>query len=162
MKLRYIKTINEFFDPGVFGDSPGYGGANGVFRVSYKPFKDLSVSVGPDPNVPRTIPGSEYQVGDIVIGQPIDSKKKVGGMVVKVDKAADGKSYRYFVMVQSIGSDEKKVMELNPVTVVFADMGDHGHKEILNKYSVAKLPGGTYNSNTVYNDVELGIERIAP
>jgi hypothetical protein len=160
--MKHIKSITEFFDPGVFGDSPGYGGANGVFRVSYKPFKDLSVSVGPDPNVPRIIQGAQYQVGDLVIGQPIDSKEKVAGMVVKTYQAADGKSYRYNIMIQSIGDHDHKVVELNPETIQFIDHGDKGHKEVLSKYSVANLQADVYNSPTVYNDPELGIERISP
>jgi hypothetical protein len=56
--LKHLKSINEFFDVGVFGDTYGYGGANGIFKIQYKPYKDLSVSVGPDPNVKRNIKGS--------------------------------------------------------------------------------------------------------
>jgi hypothetical protein len=160
--MKHIKSITEFFDPGVFGDSPGYGGANGVFRVSYKPFSDLSVTVGPDPNVPRIIQGAQFQVGDLVIGLPIDSKEKVAGMIVKSYLSSDSKSYRYDVMIQSLGDNDHKVVELNPETIQFIDDGDKGHKEILNKYSIANLPGQLYNSPTVYNDPELGIERISP
>jgi hypothetical protein len=54
------------------------------------------------------------------------------------------------------------VVELNPETIQFIDNGDSGHKEVLSKYSVANLQGDVYNSNTVYNDPELGIERISP
>jgi hypothetical protein len=160
--MKHIKHLDEFFDPGVFGDSPGYGGANGVFRVSYKPFHDLSVSVGPDPNVPRIIQGAQYQVGDLVIGIPVDKKDKVAGMIVKSYLAPDSKTYCYDVMVQSIGHEDHKVVELNPETIQFIDQGDKGHKEILNKYSIANLPGSIYNLPTVFNDPELGIERISP
>jgi hypothetical protein len=137
--LRHIKSINEFFDVGVFGDTYGYGGANGVFKVQYKPYKDLSVTVGPDPNVARTIPGSEFQIGDTVIGLPINSKKKVAGMIVKVDKAPDGKSYRYFAQVCSKGKKKEDVLELVPNTVVFADQGDKGHMEIISKFKFNNL-----------------------
>lgn len=162
--MKHIKSITEFFDPGVFGDSPGYGGANGVFRISYKPFKDLSVSVGPDPNVPRIIQGAQYQVGDLVVGQPIGGKKdeRVAGMIVKSYLAEDGKSYRYDIMIQSVGDHDQKVVELNPETIQFLNDGDKGHKEVLTKYSVANLQADIYNSPTVYNDPELGIERISP
>ena len=80
--MKHIIPINEFFqDVGVFGDTYGYGGANGVFKVTYKPYKDLSVTVGPDPNVPRYRKGSQFQVGDYVSATPINSKKKIIGMV---------------------------------------------------------------------------------
>ena len=82
--MKHIIPINEFFqDVGVFGDTYGYGGANGVFKVTYKPYKDLSVTVGPDPDVPRYRKGSQFQVGDYVSARPINSKKKIIGMVVK-------------------------------------------------------------------------------
>ena len=53
--MKYIKSINEYFDMGAFGDTYGYGGASGVFKINYKPFSDLSVSVGPDPNTEKTV-----------------------------------------------------------------------------------------------------------
>jgi hypothetical protein len=158
--LKYIKSINEFFDVGVFGDTYGYGGANGIFKVNYKPFKDLSVSVGPDPNVPRTIPGSKYQVGDLVLGVPINQKKKVAGMVVKNVLAPDNKSYRYFVQVHSKGKKQQEVLELIPDTVEFVDMGDKGHMQIVSQFKFNNIAGKVYNSPTVYNNPGLGIEAV--
>ena len=38
--MKYVKSINEF-DSNAFGDSYGYGSANGVFKINYKPFDDL-------------------------------------------------------------------------------------------------------------------------
>ncbi len=158
--MKHILSINEFFDVGVFGDTYGYGGANGVFKVQYKPYKDLSVSVGPDPNVPRDIPGSKFQIGDIVIGIPLNSKKKVAGMVVKNPRAADNKSYRYFVQVHSKKKDGEEVLELVPDTVEFVDMGDKGHKQIVSQYKFYNIPGDVYNSKLVYNNPGLGIEAV--
>lgn len=158
--MKYIKSINEFFDVGVFGDTYGYGGANGIFKVNYKPFKDLSVSVGPDPNVPRTIPGSKFQVGDLVVGVPINSKKKVAGMVVKNVLAPDNKSYRYFVQVHSKGKKQQEVLELVPDTVEFVDMGDKGHSQIVSQFKFNNIAGEIYNSPTVYNNPGLGIEAV--
>ncbi len=158
--MRYIKTINEFFDVGVFGDTYGYGGANGIFKVQYKPYKDLSVSVGPDPNVKRNVKGSQFQVGDIVIGQPIDYEKKVAGMIVRSERAPDNKSYKYFVQVHSKGKDKEEVLELIPDTVEFVDNGDKGHKQIISHFKLDTMPSGVYNSPTVYNNTKLGIEAI--
>ena len=158
--MKYIKTLNEFFDVGVFGDTYGYGGANGIFKVNYKPFKDLSVSVGPDPNVPRTIPGSKFQVGDFVVGIPINSKKKVAGMVVKNVLAPDNKSYRYFVQVHTKGKKEQQVLELVPDSVEFVDMGDKGHMQVVSQFKFNKIAGEVYNSPTVYNNPGLGIEAV--
>jgi hypothetical protein len=158
--LRYIKTINEFFDVGVFGDTYGYGGSNGIFKVQYKPYKDLSVSVGPDPNQKRTVTGSQFQVGDIVIGKPINSKEKVAGMIVRSERAPDNKSYRYYVQVHSKKKDSEEVLELVPDTVEFVDNGDKGHKEILSRFKFDTLPSDVYNSPTVYNNARLGIEAI--
>lgn len=158
--MRYIKTINEFFDVGVFGDTYGYGGANGIFKVQYKPYKDLSVSVGPDPNVKRNVRGSQFQVGDIVIGQPVDSEKKVAGMIVRAERAPDNKSYKYFVQVHTKGKDTEEVLELIPDSVEFVDNGDKGHKQIISHFKLDTMPGGVYNSPTVYNNTKLGIEAI--
>jgi len=158
--LRYIKTINEFFDVGVFGDTYGYGGANGIFKVQYKPYKDLSVSVGPDPNVKRNVKGSQFQVGDIVIGQPVDSEKKVAGMIVRAERATDNKYYKYFVQVHPKGKDKEEVLELIPDTVEFVDNGDKGHKQIISHFKLDTMPSGVYNSPTVYNNTKLGIEAI--
>lgn len=158
--MKHILSLHEFFDTGIFGDTYGYGGANGIFKVAYKPYKDLSVSVGPDPKVPRNIPGSKFQVGDIVIGMPIEGKKKVAGMVVKNVLAPDQKSYKYFVQVHTKGKKEQKVMELVPDSVEFVDMGDKGHRQIVSQYKFNDLPGDVYNSKTVYKNPGLGIEAV--
>ena len=158
--MKHILSLHEFFDTGIFGDTYGYGGANGIFKVAYKPYKDLSVSVGPDPKVPRNIPGSKFQVGDIVIGMPIEGKKKVAGMVVKNVLAPDQKSYKDFVQVHTKGKKEQKVMELVPDSVEFVDMGDKGHRQIVSQYKFNDLPGDVYNSKTVYNNPGLGIEAV--
>lgn len=158
--MKYLKSINEFFDVGVFGDTYGYGGANGIFKVTYKPFKDLSVTVGPDPNIPRTIDGSKFQVGDFVLGTPINSKKKVAGMVVKNVLAPDNKSYRYFVQIHTKGKKQQEVLELVPDSVQFVDQGDKGHMEIASQFKFNKIAGEVYNSPTVYTNPGLGIEAV--
>jgi hypothetical protein len=156
--LKHIKSINEFFDVGVFGDTYGYGGANGIFKIQYKPYKDLSVSVGPDPNVKRNIKGSEFQIGDIVIGVPINDKKKVAGMIVRSERSPDNKSYRYFAQVNSKGKKKEEVLELIPDTVEFVDNGNKGHMEVISKFKFDSFPSDVYNSPTVFNNTDLGVE----
>lgn len=149
--MKHIIPLNEFFqDVGVFGDTYGYGGANGVFKVTYKPYKDLSVTVGPDPNVPRHIKGSQFQVGDYVSAKPINSKKKISGMVIKTVLSSDGKNYKYFVQIKTKNKKEEQVVEVVPSTIKFLDGGDRGHKQIAAQYNMSELPGDIYNSKNVY------------
>lgn len=155
--MKYIIPLNEFFqDVGVFGDTYGYGGANGVFKVSYKPYKDLSVSVGPDPDVPRHIKGSQFQVGDYVIGRPINAKKMIAGMVIKNILSTDGKNYKYFVQIKTKNKKEEEVVEIVPSTIKFLDMGDRGHKQIAAQYNMSELPDDVYNSPNVYTNAAGG------
>lgn len=158
--MKYLLSLNEYFDSGIFGDTYGYGGANGIFKVAYKPYRDLSVTVGPDPNVPRNIDGSKFQIGDIVVGIPLNTEKKVAGMVVKNVRTPDNKSYRYFVQVHQKGKKDEKVLELIPDSVEFVDMGDRGHRQVVSQYKFNNLPADVYNSKTVYNNPGLGIEAV--
>jgi len=157
--MKYIKTLNEFFDTGAFGDTYGDGGGNGIFKISYKPFKDLGLEVGPDKDVKRNVSGSEFAVGDIVIGVPVDKeKKKVGGMIVKAIRNTDNKSYRYFVQTSSKKlKDGEKVVELKADTVIFADMGNKGHIEAIKGL---QIPAKSTNSDTVYTASDLGVETV--
>ena len=40
MKKTHIKSLNEFYSQTLTGDS--FNSSNGVFKVNYKPFSDLS------------------------------------------------------------------------------------------------------------------------
>jgi hypothetical protein len=163
--MKHLKRIDEFFqDTGAFGDTYGYGGANGTFKVSYKPFKDLSVSVGPDKDIKRNIDGSQYQIGDIVIGNVLSSGQKIVGMIVRVEKTSDNKGYKYFVQISPKKSGKKKkmvgekVVEISPGTIEFFDNGNKGHQEIVRGFDVGDIPGDVYNSQEVFNNQKLGIE----
>jgi len=156
--MKHIKTINEFFDGGAFGDTYGYGGANGILKINYKPFSDLSVSVGQDPDIETTVKGSEFQLGDVVIAQPIDSKKKVIGVIVRAFRNPDGKEYRYFIQVYNKGKKTERVIEVKSDAIEFAQGGDHGNIESKSKAKFNQMPDSSYNSKTVYNASELGLE----
>lgn len=158
--MKYIKTINEYFDPGVFGDTYGYGGANGILKINYKPFSDLSISVGQDPDMETTVKGSEFQIGDVVIAQPLESKKKVIGVIVRSFRNSDGKGYRYFIQVYNKGKKTERVIEVKSNAIEFAQGGDHGNIESKSKARFNEIPDKGYNSKTVYSSSELGLETV--
>lgn len=156
--MKHIKTINEYFDVGVFGDTYGYGGANGILKINYKPFQDLSVSVGPDPNIDRDVKGSEFQVGDVVVAQPLKSKDEVIGVIVRSFRNPDNQEYRYFVQVLNRGKKTEKVIEVKSDNIKFAEGGEHGHMQTKSKFKNNEIPPKVFNSPTVYNASELGLE----
>lgn len=89
MKNRTIKRLSEQFAQSLNGDS--FNSSNGVFKVTYKPFSDLSISVGRDPDPSLEVKDSSFQVGDFVIGKVNGFKKKKSGEVIGVTKSKDGK-----------------------------------------------------------------------
>jgi len=158
--MKYIKSINEDFggESGAFGDTYGYGGANGVLKINYKPFSDLSVSVGQDPNMKTDVKGAEYKLGDVVIAQPLDSKSKVTGVIVRSFRTPDNLEYRYFIQVYNKGKKTERVIEVKSDSIDFAEGGDHGNIATKAKYKFNEVPDKGYNSKTVYNSSELGLE----
>jgi hypothetical protein len=154
--MKYIKSINEFDT--AFGDTYGYGGANGVLKINYKPFSDLSVSVGQDPNMQTDVKGSEFKLGDVVIAEPLDSKDKVTGIIVRSFREPDNKEYRYFIQVYNRGKKTERVIEVKSDSVKFATGGEHGNMQTVSKYKFSEIADKSYNSKTVYNASELGLE----
>ena len=127
-------------------------------KINYKPFADLSVSVGQDPDAEDTVQGSQYQLGDVVIAQPLDSKKKVPGVIVRAFRNPDNRQYRFFIQVYKKGKDTERVIEVKSDSIKFADGGDHGNVEQKSKFKFNEIPDSSYNSKTVYNSSELGLE----
>ena len=154
--MKHIKHINEFDT--AFGDTYGYGGANGVLKINYKPFGDLSVSVGQDPNMQTDVPGSEFKLGDVVIAEPLDSKKKYTGVIVRSFREPNNEQYRYFIQVYNRGKKTERVIEVKPGAIKFAQGGDHGNVQDKAKAKFNEIPSKGYNSDTVYNSSELGLE----
>ena len=158
--MKHIKSINEDFggESGAFGDTYGYGGANGILKINYKPFSDLSVSVGTDPNMKTDVKGSEYKLGDVIIGEPLDSKDKVTGVIVRAFRTPDNIEYRYFIQVYNKGKKTERVIEIKGNSVKFAEGGEHGNISTKTKFKNSEIVDKGYNSKTVYNASELGLE----
>jgi hypothetical protein len=162
--MKHIKSIYEDFAGGdnAYGDTYGFGGANGILKINYKPFSDLSVSVGRDPNIPNNVEGAEYQIGDTVIGKSVNSKndKKYTGVIVRCFRTPDNREYRYFIQVYDKGKKTEKVIEIKSDSIKFAEGGNHGHIEMDSRDGRNQEVPKKYNSDTVYNSNDLGLETI--
>jgi hypothetical protein len=73
--LKRIKLINEQFAQSINGD--GFNSSNGVFKVDYKAYTDLSLAVGRDPDPSLLVKDSIFQMGDIVKGKVKGNDKKI-------------------------------------------------------------------------------------
>ena len=112
--MRHLKSIYEDFGGGdnAYGDTYGFGGANGILKIKYKPFSDLSVSVGRDPDIPNNVKGAKYQVGDTVIGRSLENNKRYKGVIVRSFRTPDNREYRYFIQVYTKGKKTEEVIEI--------------------------------------------------
>lgn len=118
---KKIKLINEQFAQTLNGD--GFNSSNGVFKVNYKAYSDLSISVGRDSDPTLLVKDSSFQVGDIVKGNTKGVSKKVKGEVIDVSKSTDGKSY--IIKIQSLKN--KKKYTLIPGSIEFSQ--DRGNSK---------------------------------
>ena len=118
---RRIKLINEQFAQSINGD--GYNSSNGVFKVNYKAYSDLSIAVGRDADPSLLVKDSVFQVGDIVKGKVKGSDKKIKGEVIETSKSTDGKSY--IIKIQSLKN--KKNYSLIPGSIEFSE--DRGNSK---------------------------------
>ena len=104
------------------------------------------------------VKGAEYKLGDVVIAQPLDSKSKVTGVIVRAFRNPDNIEYRYFIQVYNKGKKTERVIEVKADSIDFAEGGDHGNIASKSKYKFNEVPDKGYNSKTVYNSSELGLE----
>ena len=118
---RRIKLINEQFAQSINGD--GFNSSNGVFKVNYKAYSDLSIAVGRDADPSLLVKDSVFQVGDIVEGKAKGTNKKIKGEVIETFKATDGKSY--IIKIQSLKN--KKNYTLIPGSIEFCE--DRGNSK---------------------------------
>jgi hypothetical protein len=159
MKKPIIKSLDEFYSQTLTGDS--FNSSNGVFKVDYKPFSDLSISVGRDPDPSILIKDSRFQVGDFVKGNVQGKKKKIIGEVIEVSKSEDGKSY--IIKIQA--ERDKKSYTLIPGSIEFVE--DRGNSTNIMGMNVtarermaqnAKYSGG----NVVWGSLESENRNILP
>lgn len=118
-----IKKLNEQFAQSFSGD--GFNSSNGVFKVKYKAFDDLSQAKGREINPYDHINGEEYQIGDIVLARLSGSakKKKVIAEVISSSRTEDGKGTRF--KIRSVQS--KKIYTVPSYALEIYD--DRGHVE---------------------------------
>lgn len=118
---KIIKLINEQFAQSINGD--GFNSSNGVFKVNYKAYSDLSLAVGRDPDPSLLVKDSVFQMGDIVKGKVKGSTKNVTGEIIATKKATDGKSY--IIKIQA--TKDKKNFTLIPGSIEFVK--DNGNTQ---------------------------------
>lgn len=118
-----IKKLNEQFAQTFRGD--GFNSSNGVFKVKYKAFDDLSQAKGREINPYDHIRGEEYQIGDIVLARlsSNDKKKKVRAEVLSSTRTEDGKGTKF--KIRSLQS--KKIYTVPSYALEIYD--DRGHVE---------------------------------
>lgn len=84
-----IKRLNEQFSQTFSGD--GFNSSNGVFKVKYKAYDDLSQSRGREINPYDHIAGEEIQTGDQVKARVRGKKDPVHAEVISVRRTSNGK-----------------------------------------------------------------------
>lgn len=112
---KIIKSIDEQFAQSLNGD--GFNSSNGVFKVNYKAYSDLSMAVGRDADPSLLVKDSVFQVGDIVKGKVKGKEKKIQGEIIETSKSTDGKSYR--IKIQS--GKNKRTYTLIPGSIEFCE-----------------------------------------
>ena len=129
-----IKKLNEQFSQSFSGD--GFNSSNGVFRVRYKAYDDLSQAKGREIHPYDYVKGEEFQVGDLVLvnlGSKTDKKMKAE--VVSVSRTDDGKNMKF--KVKSISTNKIYSVPVYALDV----LQDNGN--------VARKKGG--NGSTIAN-----------
>lgn len=159
-----IKRLNEqqYFSQSFSGD--GYNTSNGVFKVSYKPYDDLSISKGRDSVPSQYIRGQEYAIGDLVRGKITGSEEPVSGKIVSMIRNPEATEYK--IKVKSDATNKVFPVILASVELVsstgFAPIGrganvdQHKDKMALSmKYSMGGLVWGKLESASSKGDVLL-------
>lgn len=151
MKNTIIKPLNEYFSQTLTGDS--FNSSNGVFKVSYKAYDDLSIAVGRDPDPSILVKDSAFQIGDLVKGNVKGRNKKIEGEVIETYKEKDGKSYKIKIM----GSKNNKIYALIPGSLEF--VSDRGNSTTDMRQSITSRQKNAQNlkytgGNIVWGSLE--------
>ena len=90
-----IKRLYEqqYFAQSFSGD--GYNTSNGVFKVQYKPYDDLSISKGRDVIPSQYIKGQEFTIGDSIKAKIKGSEVPVQGKIVGMVRNDDATEYQF-------------------------------------------------------------------
>jgi hypothetical protein len=84
-----IKRLNEQFAQTFAGD--GFNSSNGVFKVKYKSFDDLSQARGREDHPYDYVKGSEFQAGDVVMAKIKNLGNKIKAEIISSARTSDGK-----------------------------------------------------------------------
>jgi len=84
-----IKRLNEQFAQTFAGD--GFNSSNGVFRVRYKSFDDLSQARGREIHPYDHVKGEEFQTGDVVLAKIKNLRNKIKAEIISSSRTTDGK-----------------------------------------------------------------------
>jgi hypothetical protein len=116
-----IKKLNEQFAQTFSGD--GFNSSNGVFKVKYLPYDDLSQARGREINPYDHVKGEEFQSGDIVLVKLKSGKgrKKIEAVIVSSSRSEDGKSLSF--KIRSLNTN--KIHSVPVHAIEFAQ--DRGH-----------------------------------
>ncbi len=135
--MKKIKSLNEYFSQTLTGDS--FNSSDGVFKVNYKAYSDLSLAVGRDEDPSRFIKDSVFQIGDLVKGNVKGKKSKIKGEVIESSKSTDGKSY--IIKIQSFKN--KKTYALIPGSIEF--IADRGHTGDITRMAISSRDKNAQN-----------------
>ena len=107
-----IKKLNEQFAQTASGD--GFNSSNGVFKVTYKPYADLSMPKGRDPD-PIEIKGQQYKIGQTVSGELINSTKNIIGKIISNQKIGNGTEIE--IRIRSLKTN--RIYKVKPASVQY-------------------------------------------
>lgn len=148
-----IKRLNEQFAQTFAGD--GFNSSNGVFRVRYKSYDDLSQARGRELHPYDYVRGEEFQPGDIVLVKIKNSKKKIKAEVVSTARTADGK--RTVFKVKSL--DDNRMYTVPLYALEFSNDQGNVAKKNLGASTISNrqkfLTGLKYNNgNFIWGSLE--------
>jgi len=120
-----IKKLNEQFAQSFSGD--GFNSSNGVFKVKYKSYDDLSQSRGRELNPYDHVKGEEFQPGDFVLAKLKAGKGrgKIEAVIVSSSRSEDGKSMNF--KIRSLNTNKIHTVPVHAIE--FAQ--DRGHVNIV-------------------------------
>lgn len=148
-----IKRLNEQFAQTFSGD--GFNSSNGVFRVRYKSFDDLSQARGREVHPYDYVKGEEYQPGDIVLAKIKNLRNKIKAEIVSTARTADGK--RTVFKIRSI--DNNKIYTVPVYALEFSNDQGNISKKNMGASTISNrqkfLTGLKYNNgNFIWGSLE--------